>query len=98
MSWESENEVLLRDESKDPKLGYTITRGRDARPHTGNKQRAAQLDPGFLLHPAIQRGLAQFRETADCGGATAVTLFSMPTLHVSYAWFQSGYPLPLHSH
>jgi len=42
--------------------------------------------------------MQQFRETADCGGATALTLFSMPTLHVSYVWFKSGYPLPVHSH
>ena len=28
----------------------------------------------------------------------ALTLFSNPTLHVSYIWFKSGYPLSLHSH
>lgn len=99
MDWASENEALVRTESQQPAAkGYTITRGRDARLHGQNRQRAAQLDPDFLLHPAIQRGLEQVRETADCGGAVAKTLFSMPTLHVSYVWFQSGYPLPLHSH
>lgn len=99
MSWESDNEALRREEAKEAKAaGFVITRGKDARPHMGNPQRAAQLDPDFVQHPAIARGIEQFRETADCGGATALTLFSMPTLHVSYVWFKSNYPLPLHSH
>lgn len=98
-NWESDNAALIREEVRDTETqGYTITRAGEAHPHMPNRQRAAQLDPDFVLHPAIQRGLAQFRETADCGGAAAMTLFSMPTLHVSYAWFKSGYPLPLHSH
>jgi mannose-6-phosphate isomerase-like protein (cupin superfamily) len=74
-----------------------ITRARDAEPHRPRAQRAAN-DPKFVLHPAIVRGMKQFLKTADCGGATALTLFSMPALHVSYIWFKSGYPLPVHSH
>jgi mannose-6-phosphate isomerase-like protein (cupin superfamily) len=98
MSWESDNEALLREEAKEARApGFTFTRGREAHPHTGRPQRGAG-EAGFELHPAIARGIAQFRETADCGGAAALTLFSMPTLHVSYVWFKSGYPLPLHSH
>jgi mannose-6-phosphate isomerase-like protein (cupin superfamily) len=27
-----------------------------------------------------------------------MTLFSTSSLHVSYVWFKSGYPLPAHSH
>lgn len=98
MSLDAENAALLAEETRETKApGYTITRGRDAKPHMPRRQRDADM-PGFELHPAVLRGLSQFRETADCGGATALTLFSMPTLHVSYVWFQSGYPLPLHSH
>jgi mannose-6-phosphate isomerase-like protein (cupin superfamily) len=96
MSWEAENEVLMRTEPGAAK-GFTITRGKNAHPHMGRKQRGADA-PGFELHPAILRGMQQFRETADCGGATAVTLFATDALHVSYVWFQSYYPLPLHSH
>jgi mannose-6-phosphate isomerase-like protein (cupin superfamily) len=95
MSLDVENEALMRQEAD--RAGYTITRAKDARPHSPRKQRNAD-EPDFELHPAIARGLQQFRETADCGGAAALTLFSMPALHVSYAWFKSGYPLPLHSH
>ena len=98
MSWESDNEALLREEAKSAPHGYVITRGKDAKPHHNRKPRAAQLDPGLALHPAVQRGMQQLREVGDTKGAAAVTLFSMPTLHVSYAWFKSGFPLPLHSH
>jgi mannose-6-phosphate isomerase-like protein (cupin superfamily) len=77
--------------------GFTITRASDAHPHTGRKQRGAD-EPGFALHPAIARGMAQMRESGDVGGARAVTLFSNEAMHVSYVWFKSGYPLPIHSH
>jgi hypothetical protein len=98
MDWDAENAALIREEAKETKApGFTITRGKDAHPHMGRPQRGAG-EPGFELHPAVLRGIAQFRETADCGGAAALTLFAMPTLHVSYVWFKSGYPLPLHSH
>ena len=98
MNLEAENAALIATEAHEAKArGYVITRGRDARPHMPRQQRGADAADS-KMHPAILRGLAQFRETADCGGATALTLFSMPTLHVSYAWFKSGYPLPLHSH
>ena len=77
--------------------GITITRANGAHPHTGRKQRGADA-PGFELHPAIARGMQQMREGGDVGGAMAVTLYSGPTMHVSYVWFKSGYPLPIHSH
>lgn len=77
--------------------GMTIVRGKDGHHHTGRKQRDAEA-PGFELHPAIARGMAQMRESGDTGGAQAVTLFSSPAMHVSYVWFKSGYPLPIHSH
>lgn len=77
--------------------GYHFTRAAEAVPHTGRKQRGSDAE-GFELHPAILRGLAQMREQADTGGAAALTLFSSPTVHVSYVWFKSGYPLPIHSH
>jgi mannose-6-phosphate isomerase-like protein (cupin superfamily) len=95
MSLDSENAALVREESGGK--GFVITRARDAMPHLPKKQRGVD-EQGLPLHPAIERGMRQMREQADAGGATALTLFSMPTLHVSYVWFRSGYPLPLHSH
>ena len=40
MGWEAENEVLMRTEPGATK-GFTITRGKDAHPHAGRKQRGA---------------------------------------------------------
>src|SRR5258706_5502754 len=77
--------------------GFTIVRGSEGAPHTPKQQRAAG-DKEFVLHPAIKRGMRMMRETGDSNGAVVRTLFSMPTLCVTYAWVKSGYPLPLHSH
>jgi mannose-6-phosphate isomerase-like protein (cupin superfamily) len=77
--------------------GFVFTRAKDAKPHIGRQQRASG-EPGFALHPAIVRGLQQMRDSGDVRGASALTLFSSPTMHVSYVWFKSGYPLPIHSH
>lgn len=76
--------------------GYVFTRANEGVPHHQRKQRAADA-PDFVPHPAVVRGLKLFGESA-AGGAAAQTLFSQPNLHVSYAWFKSGFPLPIHSH
>lgn len=76
--------------------GYRFTRADQGVPHHPRSQRAAG-DPDFVPHPAVVRGLKLFGESAN-GGAAAQTLLSQPNLHVSYVWFKSGFPLPLHSH
>jgi mannose-6-phosphate isomerase-like protein (cupin superfamily) len=93
MSLEAETAEVLAEEKNAP--GFTFTRAGDAHPHTGRKQRGAD-DPAFELHPAILRGMAQMRDNTN--GAAALTLFASPGMHVSYVWFKSGYPLPIHSH
>ena len=95
MTLETETSAVLETLPRGP--GMTITRASEAQPHTGRRQRGAD-QPGFELHPAIARGMQQMREGGNSGGAMAVTLFSGPTMHVSYVWFKSGYPLPIHSH
>lgn len=76
--------------------GYQFTRANEGLPHVSRKPRAAS-DPDYVEHPAIIRGLDLFRNSGS-GGAAAHTLLRTPTLDVSYAWFKSGFPLPLHSH
>lgn len=95
MTLDSEHAELLREDSA--AKGYVFTRAGDAKSHTPRKQRGA-VDPDFVLHPAIERGMRMMREDGNVGGATALTLFSSPTMSVSYVWFKSGYPLPIHSH
>ena len=95
MTLESESAAVLETLPRGP--GMTITRAKDAHHHTGRKQRGSDAE-GFALHPAIVRGMKKIYEGGNTGGAMAVTLFSSATMHVSYVWFKSGYPLPIHSH
>ena len=95
MTLETETSAVLETLPRGP--GMTITRAADAHHHTGRKQRVADA-PGFALHPAIMRGMQKIYEGGNSGGAMAVTLFASPGMHVSYVWFKSGYPLPIHSH
>ena len=76
--------------------GYRFTRAAEGVPHVARQPRAA-TDPDYAEHPAITRGLDLFRNSG-ANGAAAHTLLRTPTLDVSYAWFKSGFPLPLHSH
>lgn len=76
--------------------GYVFTKADQGVPHISRKPRAAD-DPDYVPNPVIERGLHLFRNSAS-GGAAAQTLLRTPTLDVSYAWFKSGFPLPLHSH
>ena len=88
---------LQEDTETQPALRqFTFTRAGKGVPHHARQPRAA-ADPDFVMHPAIIRGLTQMGQTG-AGGAAAHTLLSIPSLHVSYAWFKSGFPLPLHSH
>jgi hypothetical protein len=75
--------------------GFTIYRGSEAAPYLGSRRRGGA---DGNMHPAIQRGLKLMYESGDSGGASVRVLFSSPDLHVSYVWFKSGFPLPLHSH
>jgi mannose-6-phosphate isomerase-like protein (cupin superfamily) len=74
---------------------FTIYRGSEAAPYLGAKRRGGADDND---HPAIRRGLKLMYGSGDSGGATVRVLFSSHELHVSYVWFKSGFPLPLHSH
>lgn len=94
MSWDADNEMLMEQDSA--ATGYVFTRADQGVPHQPRKQRGAD-GADFVPHPAIVRGLTLFGQS-NAGGAAAQTLFSRPNLHVSYAWFKSGFPLPLHSH
>ena len=56
------------------------------------------LRQDYAPPPEVAAGLHRLGEAGAANGATARILFSSDTLHVSYVWFKSGYPLPLHSH
>ena len=50
------------------------------------------------LTPIIAAGLAKAGAAADKDAGNVVkTLFAMPGMSLTYAWFKSGFPLPLHT-
>ncbi len=79
---------------------FRIVRGKDAKPLIPARLRGA-VRADHVVHPVTEEGLSRF-STGGQGeggaGAAARVLFDAPWLHLSYAWFKSGFPLPLHSH
>lgn len=50
------------------------------------------------LTPIIQEGLQKAVAEGASEGNVVRLLFAMPGMSLTYAWFKSGFPLPLHSH
>ncbi len=50
------------------------------------------------LTDIIENGIARAGEAGDSDGQEVRLLFAMPGMSLTYAWFKSGFPLPLHTH
>ena len=50
------------------------------------------------LTPTILNGVERAGAAGADEGSVVKMLFSMPGMSLTYAWFKSGFPLPLHSH
>ena len=50
------------------------------------------------LTPIIEDGIMRATAEGADDGNEVKLLFSMPGMSLTYAWFKSGFPLPLHSH
>lgn len=50
------------------------------------------------LTPVIEAGVGRWVGAGLAEGNVTKVLFSLPGMSLSYAWFKSGFPLPLHSH
>ena len=48
--------------------------------------------------PVIAAGIEQATAEGADDGSVVKMLFSMPGMSLTYAWFKSGFPLPLHTH
>jgi len=70
--------------------GLKIFRGADAPPLVITDYRG--------ITPVIADGLKQLGQAGISSGSDVRLLFETPGFSVTYAWFKSGYPLPLHSH
>ncbi len=50
------------------------------------------------ISPVVAEGLKNFSREDNGSGQVVKLLFAAPGFSLSYVWFKSGYPLPLHSH
>lgn len=50
------------------------------------------------MNPEFEAGIATALEAGFAEGNIVKTLFSRPGFSLTYAWFKSGFPLPLHTH
>lgn len=48
--------------------------------------------------PELEAGIGKALEAGFAEGNVVKTLFSKPGFSLTYAWFKSGFPLPLHTH
>ncbi|WP_338466134.1 cupin domain-containing protein [Novosphingobium sp. ZN18A2] len=72
---------------------FEIYRGKDA-------ENFDELDCMEMtgLTEIIQDGIVRAGEAGAGEGQLVKMLFSIPGMSLTYAWFKSGFPLPLHSH
>lgn len=97
MSQQGEATDLAEDATT---ASFRIFRGSDAKPMIPARHRGAVRND-HVVHPVTAEGLSRFAEGGQGEGgpgAAARVLFDAPWMHLSYAWFKSGFPLPLHSH
>lgn len=50
------------------------------------------------LTEIIENAIVRAAEAGDADGQEVKLLFAMPGMSLTYAWFKSGFPLPLHTH
>lgn len=50
------------------------------------------------LTPIVEAGIGRWVEAGVAEGNITKVLFSLPHMSLTYAWFKSGFALPLHSH
>ena len=50
------------------------------------------------MTPELEAGIGVALEAGFAEGNVVKTLFSQPGFSLTYAWFKSGFPLPLHTH
>jgi hypothetical protein len=83
-------ETTLNDK---PNARFSIYRASDARDYADHP--VMTMDE---LTPVVAEGLKHFAGAGDGDGQVVKLLYAAPGFSLSYVWFKSGYPLPLHSH
>jgi hypothetical protein len=71
---------------------FAIYRATDARDY--GEHNLQRMDD---VTPAMAQGLAHYMDKGS-GAQVVKLLYAAPGFSLTYVWFKSGYPLPLHSH
>jgi hypothetical protein len=72
---------------------FTIYRRADARNYAEH-----DVMPLDGVTPTMAEGLAHFQGAGAGDGQVVKLLYAAPGFSLTYVWFKSGYPLPVHSH
>jgi hypothetical protein len=78
-------------ETPERTVRFSIYRAADAKDYGEDVQSIDEMTP------VMAEGLAH-HATAQEGGSVVKLLYAAPGFSLTYVWFKSGYPLPLHSH
>ena len=73
--------------------GYQVFRTRNA----PSLDETAHMELADVT-PDLETGIGTALEAGFADGNIVKTLFSRPGFSLTYAWFKSGFPLPLHTH
>jgi hypothetical protein len=80
-------------EAKPARPPFEIFRARDARDYA--EDGPMDVAPASDVETA---GMTKLAENGFMEGGQVKLLYSRPGMSLTYCWFKSGYPLPLHSH
>lgn len=80
------------DETPERKARFSIYRAADAKDY--GEHNIQSIDE---MTPVMAEGLSHYTG-GEAGGSVVKLLYAAPGFSLTYVWFKSGYPLPLHSH
>ena len=86
-------DTAYKDESVKTTGGYQIFRTSTA----PSLDETAHMEVRDMT-PEMEAGIGAALEAGFAEGNVVKTLFSAPGFSLTYAWFKSGFPLPLHTH
>jgi hypothetical protein len=84
---------MAQTTGKDSPPPFEIFRARDAEEYHGEETMYAGPST-----PVEQAGMAALAEAGMLEGSKLRLLYARPGMSLTYVWFKSGFPLPLHSH
>ena len=84
---------MAESHHKDTAPPFAIFKARDAVDYEGDG-----VMYSAPLGEVEQQGMAALMNEGLIGGSRLKLLYQRPGMSLTYVWFKSGYPLPLHSH